>query len=69
MSNSVIFSGGAILFFITLALTLIPIASPDLSFMSSYLRKSTRTEAAYFKAIPPGVVSGLPNIIPILLLS
>ena len=38
---------------------------PEASLIWPILRMSMRTEAKNFSALPPGVVSGLPNITPI----
>ncbi len=68
MSNSASRNGGATLFFTTFAFTRLPtIASPF--FTCAMRRMSIRTDAANFKASPPGVVSGLPNMMPIFMRS
>lgn len=63
-SNSACLNGGATLFFTTLTLTLLPTASAP-SLIHSVRLISSLTEAQNFNALPPGVVSGLPNITPI----
>ncbi len=64
MSNSAVRNGAATLFFATFAFTRLPTtASPF--FTCAMRRMSMRTDAANLSAKPPGVVSGLPNMMPI----
>ena len=50
----------------TLALTVMPIGSLSLGpGMLAFLRRSMRWRAKYLSAMPPDVVSGLPNMTPI----
>ena len=63
MSNSAMRKGGATLFLTTLTRVRLPMASAP-CLMVSILRTSRRTEAKNLSALPPVVVSGLPNITP-----
>ena len=64
MSNSASLKGGATLFLTIFARVRLPTTSPP-TFMLSTRRTSMRTLEKYFRARPPGVVSGLPYMTPI----
>ena len=65
ISNSQAVNGGATLFLTTFSLVLDPVTVPLASLICPILRISILTEQKNFKALPPGVVSGLPNMTPI----
>ncbi len=64
MSNSATLKGAATLFLTTFTLTRLPTTSSPF-FTCAMRRTSNRTDDANLSALPPGVVSGLPNIMPI----
>src|SRR5690554_5818316 len=63
ISTDAIFNGGATLDFTTFTFERIPIISLP-ALIASARRISNRTEEKNLSARPPGVVSGLPNIMP-----